>query len=156
MVGGDFGVVYGFGGGEGVEVFEGGEEAAGGAGLEEGVEEVADVGLGDGKAKVIGGDAFDGVTFVEDDAVVVGKDGGTGAAEGEVGEEEGVVADEELAVGDAAAGGLIEAAVEVFAAAAEAVALFGADFIPDLPGGLARECRRVSRRWFFQPSFRSL
>ena len=60
-----------------------------------------------------------------------------GHAEGEVGEEQGVVDDEDVGRWHAALGGLPEAVFVELALLAEAVAVLGADLVPDVRAGMA-------------------
>jgi hypothetical protein len=117
----------------------GGEEASAATGIVEVAELVFQGAFGELQAEMFTGDVFDGVGFVEDGQVVLGEIIDAGDAEGQVGEEEGVVDDEEIAALHALFGGLPEAVFEVGAFFAQAIVVFGADFVPDAGFGDGRE-----------------
>ncbi len=102
-------------------------------------QEVFDLEVGDRDAEVAGGNVFELVSFVEDDAGGRGQDSGVGSFLGgeldrEVGEEEMVVDDDDVALGGLAAHGGDEAALELGALAADAVLGAGVELAPERAG----------------------
>ena len=106
-------------------------------------ERISKAGLADFQAKVLPGDIFGGVRFVENHQIILRQVIHTGHAEGEVGKEQGVIDDEHIAAVHAAFGGLPDAFFIKRASLAETVAVFGADFIPHIQFG---EIRQIGQR----------
>ena len=94
-------------------------------------------GVGEGNAKVLAGDVFELVGFVEDDGGGFGQDAGVGRSggllfDGEVGEEEVVVDDDDVALKGLATHLGDEALLPVGAGLAEADFAAGVEFMPEV------------------------
>ena len=120
-------------------------------------QEIFDLEVGDGDAEVAGGNVFELVRFVEDDAGGGGQDSGVGSFFGgefdrEIGEEEMVVDDDDVALGGFAAHGGDEAALELRALAADAVLGAGVELAPERAGlGQGGEFGAVAGAGFLVP-----
>src|SRR5690606_28941485 len=132
-------------------VVGGDEQALLGAVVVKLVQQVVELAGGDTQAELTGGDIFKGVGFVDDEDVVVGEQAGVFPAEGDISHEQGMVDDDQVGVGDASPGGVVEAVGVGRAAAAETVAMFTLDFVPDRWEGTEVEIGAAAIAGFLGP-----
>ncbi len=128
---------------DGVRLHERLEETFPCAPVVKAVQGVAQSGLGHFHTDLTGGDAFDGVCFVEDDEIIpeqVALGVVAGVAAGCVEEEEGVVHDHDVRFEQTFTGLLVEAAGVVAAGLCGADVCFTADFGPHSGVGIESEC----------------
>ena len=143
--------------GQGIQPVQRGEKAAAGFGRQQGVREIPHLRFRDADAKVLGRDGLDRVAFVEHDKIVFGQYSPSPSRprllDRQIRKEQRVVAHQDLAVGDSPARGLVEAAVVIATAPAQAVAAFRTDFVPHLPGRLAGHVREAAVLGLLRPLF---